>query len=202
MLRIGLTGGIGSGKSSVSAIFSSLGIPVIDADDIVHALIRPGTPASLQVRETFGDSVMTAEGEVNRRQLARQVFGRPSDRRKLESILHPLVRTEIENRLRSLTAPYCVLEIPLLIEARQQDLVDRILVVEASESTRIRRVRERDGRSEGDIIAILAAQASDTERRAVAHDILRNDGDLADLERQVRALHQKYLALSANPQPD
>jgi dephospho-CoA kinase len=201
MLRIGLTGGIGSGKTSVSAIFASLGIPVIDADSIVHALILPGTPASRLIMETFGDEIMTNDGGVNRRKLAQQVFNRPSDRRKLEAILHPLVRAEIETRLRTLAAPYCVLEIPLLIEAQQQDLVDRILVVEASESARIRRIRHRDGRSESEIIAILASQASDTERRAAADDILHNDGSLDELQRQVQALHQKYLTLAANRQP-
>lgn len=196
MLRIGLTGGIGSGKSSVSACFKALGVPVIDADRIVHELTRPGSPTCTQIREAFGNDVMTADGGIDRRKLAQQVFGRPSDRRRLESILHPLVRVEIENRLRTITTPYCILEIPLLIEAHQQDLVDRILVVEASESVRIQRIRGRDGRSEHEIIAILAAQASDAERRAAAHDILRNDENPAVLQRQVQALHEKYLALA------
>ena len=196
MLRIGLTGGIGSGKSSVSAAFAALGVPVISADQIVHELTRPGTTASRQIRETFGDLVMTTEGGVDRRQLARQVFGRPSDRRKLESILHPLVRAEIENRVRAITAPYCILEIPLLIEAGQLEMVDRILVTEASESVRIHRIQARDGRSESEIIAILAAQTTDSERRAVADDILRNDGTLADLQSQVDMLHEQYLELA------
>jgi len=199
MLRIGLTGGIGSGKSTTAAAFEALGVPVINADRIVHELTLPGMAAVQKIRDAFGDDVITPQGQPNRRELSKRIFGRASERRKLESILHPLVRAEIEKQLQLLSAPYCVVEIPLLIETGQLDLIDRVLVVEASESVRIRRVRERDGRSEAEIVSILASQASDDERRDVAHDVLHNNGSLEDLHHQVRDLHAKYLALVKHP---
>ena len=200
MLRIGLTGGIGSGKSTVANLFKALGVPVIDADVIAHQLTQPGEPATQQVLAAFGQEIAENNG-INRRRLAQRVFSNPLDRKRLEAILHPLVRAAMQQELQTLQAPYCLLVIPLLIEADQRDLVDRVLVVEADDSVRIRRVQARDGRSESEIHAIQVNQASRAARRAAADDIIQNDGDLAELSKQVTAFHARYLRMAQTIKP-
>ena len=200
MLRIGLTGGIGSGKSTVANLFKALGVPVIDADVIAHRLTQPGEPATQQILAAFGPEIADDEG-IDRKRLAQRIFSNPPERQRLEAILHPLVRTAMQQEVRQVQAPYCLLIIPLLIEAGQRDLVDRVLVVEADDSIRIRRVQARDGRSEAEIRAIQANQASRAACRAAADDIIQNDGDLEELSKQVTALHAGYLRMAQTETP-
>lgn len=196
MLIIGLTGGIGSGKSTVSRMFEARGIAIIDADVISHELTAPGSAALDEIRTAFGDAVVTTEGTLNRAVVREQVFVKPELRRRLEQILHPRVRKEMMRRVSVVKTPYCVLSIPLLIESNMTDLVDRVLVVDADPSVRIRRVQERSGLDETTIRRIMSAQVSDEARRSRADDIIRNDGDLDQVEAQVENLHQRYLSLA------
>jgi dephospho-CoA kinase len=195
-LRIGLTGGIASGKSTVARRFAELGVPVIDADEAARVVVAPGQPGLDAVAEAFGSTVLTSKGELNRRALRDLVFSAPESRRRLESILHPLIRAEMEHRAASATGPYLVLAIPLLLEGGSQDRVDRILVVDASEEAQVQRVMSRDGGSEEQARAILAAQISREERLKAADDVLRNQGSLEELRMSVDALHSKYLRLA------
>ena len=198
MLTIGLTGGIGSGKSEVADIFSRLGVPVIDADVIAHRLTQPGTEALAEVVAVFGEDVLTAEGELDRARVADIAFNDARMKQELEAIIHPRVREQISAfRHSHRDEPYIIVVIPLLLESGQRDLVDRILVVNADESTRIRRVRTRDGRSEQQIRAIMQNQADDAQRQAAADDSLDNNGSLDALRRAVHRLHEHYASLAA-----
>lgn len=195
-LRIGLTGGIGSGKSTVARLFAELGVTVIDADDLAHRLMAPGGAAVSAILGQFG-AELAAEGGIDRRRLGRIVFDQPQQRQRLEALLHPMIRAEMERAAQSAPAPYCVLVIPLLVEAGLRDLVDRVLVIDTDEETQVARVRVRDHRNDDEIQAILAAQAGRAQRLAAADDVVNNRGDLAELRRQVGALHQRYLVLAA-----
>ena len=196
MLRIGLTGGIGSGKSTVSTLFAARGVPVIDADTIAHRLTLPNTSATQQIVRLFGPDIVSADGGVNRQHLAKRVFANPAERAQLEKILHPLIRTEMQREQEGLLAPYCLLVIPLLIETGQRDLVDRVLIVDVEEHVQISRAQARDGRSESAIRAILKVQTTRDQRRMTADDIITNNTDLAALKPQIESLHQKYLAMA------
>lgn len=196
MLRIGLTGGIGSGKSTIAALFAAHGVPVIDADVIAHQLTLPGTSATARILQAFGPDIADTNGGIDRQRLAQRIFKDRNDRARLEGILHPLIRAEMQRRQENLGAPYCLLVIPLLFEAGQRDMVDRVLVADVDESTQIARVAARDGRSEAEIRAIVASQTDRQQRLKMADDCINNTGDLAELKAQVEALHRKYLALA------
>lgn len=195
MLIIGLTGGIGTGKSTVTKRFIELGVPVIDADEIAHELVKSHQPALQAIISEFGTEFLTAEGELNRSLLRQVVFDDPQRRKILESILHPLIRKEMLRRAGLISAPYCIFCIPLLAETRQTDMVDRVLVVDSPEKLQYERVKKRAGLSETEIKAILAAQAKREDRLAVADDVIVNEGSLDDVYRQVDRLHEKYLGL-------
>ena len=198
MLTIGLTGGIGSGKSEVAGMFNQLGVPVIDADVIAHQLVEPGTEALTEITAAFGETILTSEGTLDRAKLAGIVFNKPDMKQQLETIIHPRVREQIKAyKDAHKNEPYIIVVIPLLLESGQRDLVDRVLVVNAAETVRIQRVQSRDGRREEQIRSIMRNQADDAQRRAAADDYIDNSGSLDDLTISVRKLHQQYISLAA-----
>lgn len=195
-LVVGLTGGIGSGKSTVSAIFESLGIPVIDADRLAHQLVAPGQAALDEIRDTFGDRCITPDGQLDRAYLRQRVFSNNTEKHKLEAILHPKIRSEILNWISTRSSLYCIVVIPLLLETGQSDLVDRILVVDTSENEQFKRVAARDRLTHNVIRTIMNSQTDRETRLAAADDIIENSGDMTSLESQVRALHNNYLEIA------
>ncbi len=195
-LRIGLTGGIASGKSTVAARFKELGIPVIDADEAARAVVEPGQSGLAAVIKRFGSGVLAADGTLNRGALRSLVFADARSRRDLEAILHPLIRAEMESREALAAGPYAVLAIPLLVESGALDRVDRILVVDVDEAIQVSRVMARDHCSEEQARAILSAQASRADRRKAADDVVENSGSVSELRQAVDRLHQGYLKLA------
>jgi dephospho-CoA kinase len=194
-LRIDLTGGIASGKSTVARRFTELGVPVIDADAAARAVVAPDTPGLAQVIEQFGAGVLADNGELDRRALRDLIFSDPGSRRELESILHPLIRADMEKSADQAVGPYLVMAIPLLIESGRSDRLDRILVVDVDEAVQLRRVMERDGCTSEQARAILASQAARSARLAAADDVLLNAGTVTDLRQAVARLHERYLRL-------
>ena len=193
MLKIGLTGGIGSGKTSVSDFFAGLGVPVIDTDVIARQLTARDGSALPALRAIWGESVMRTDGELDRDALRRRIFADPEERRQLESILHPLIRRQVVAALAELDAPYAVVVIPLLVETgNYRELLDRILVVDCPESLQLERVRARSGLSVEEVSAIISAQADRTSRIAAADDVISNDADKRSLRDQVAAIDAKY----------
>jgi dephospho-CoA kinase len=195
-LRIGLTGGIASGKSTVAQRFTDLMVPVIDADAAARTVVASGTPGLARVIERFGPSVLAQNGELDRRTLRDLIFSNPGARRDLESILHPLIRADMERSADQAVGPYIVMAIPLLIEGGPSDRVDRILVVDVDEAVQLQRVMERDGCTSEQAHAILASQAGRSARLAVADDVLQNAGTVTDLRQAVDRLHEHYLRLA------
>jgi dephospho-CoA kinase len=196
-LRIGLTGGIASGKSTAAERFSELGIPVIDADHAARAVVAVGTPGLGQVIQRFGSGVIAANGELDRRALRNLIFSDAAARANLNAILHPLIRRYMEQQTASAVGPYVVLAIPLLIEGgSQRDRIDRIVVVDVDESVQLKRLTERDGSTPEQARAILAAQASRSARLRAADDILANSGTVMELRQAVDRLHERYLHLA------
>jgi len=201
MLVVGLTGGIGSGKTTVANCFVALGVPLIDTDAIAHELVRPGSPALGEIAAGFGPEMLTAAGELDRPRLRQRVFTDAGQRRRLEAILHPRIRAETVRRLRELDSPYCIVSIPLLVETAQADLVDRVLVVDSPPELQRARVARRDGWPPEEIDGALRAQASREQRLQAADDVIRNDRDIESLRDAVAALHRRYLELSRTSPP-
>jgi dephospho-CoA kinase len=200
-LRIGLTGGIASGKSTVAQRFIDLGVSVIDADMAARAVVEPGTPGLTEVLERFGAGVAAENGELDRRALRNLIFSDPAARRDLEAILHPLIRADMEQRAAEAGGPYVVMVIPLLVEGGSQGRVDRILVIDVDEAAQLQRVIARDGCSLGQARAILSSQASRSARLAAADDVLPNVGTVTDLRQAVDRLHEQYLRLAQMRRP-
>lgn len=197
MFKVGLTGGIGSGKSAASAAFAELGAGVVDTDLLSRELVEPGQPALAEILEAFGAGVLDTAGRLDRKALGARIFGDPAARRRLEALLHPRIRAEMLARAEAADAPYVICVIPLLIEAGQQDLVDRVLVIDVPEALQRSRVGARDGHEAAHVERILAAQVDRATRLSHADDVIRNDGTLESLRAAVAALHQKYLAIAA-----
>ncbi len=195
-LRIGLTGGIASGKSTVAQRFSELGIPVIDADASSRCVVARGQPGLKAVVDRFGAGVLSAEGDLDRRALRDLIFADPQSRRDLEAILHPLIRVDMEQRAAAAVGPYLVMAIPLLVEGGSRDRIDRILVVDADEAMQLQRLVARDSVSPEQARAILAAQADRASRLKAADDVLVNSGTVRELREAVDRLHQQYLRLA------
>ncbi len=197
-LRIGLTGGIASGKTTVANLFAALGVPVLDTDQIARDVVEPGQPALGQVVAAFGPDILGPDGRLDRPALRARVFADPDSRKRLEAILHPAIRAELARQAEAAGGPYQVWVIPLLVEGGQVDRVDRILVVDCPEEIQLARVMARDGETPESARAILAAQASREQRLAAADDVIVNDGTEADLAPQVAALDARYRALVAD----
>jgi dephospho-CoA kinase len=197
-LRVALTGGIASGKTTVANLFAARGVPLIDTDVIAREVVEPGQLALDLVVAAFGPEVLAADGRLDRRQLRDHVFRDPTARRTLESILHPAIRAEMElqSRAAANAAPYQLLVIPLLAEGGRRDHVDRVLVVDASEDVQVQRLVARDRVSEAQARAALQAQAGRADRLAMADDVIVNTGAPHDLQAQVDLLHQRYLELA------
>lgn len=196
MLVIGLTGGIGCGKSAAAEIFAQLGVAVIDTDQISRRLTEAGQPALAAIREQFGGDYFLPDGNLDRARLRHRVFSDPEAKSKLERILHPLIKEEVRRLLAEVLAPYAIVAVPLLLETGNYgDLVQRILVVDCTESQQVERVVARSKLSADEVRAIMAAQIGRSERLRMADDICNNDGDLHGLRRQIVELHQKYLGL-------
>jgi dephospho-CoA kinase len=201
MLVVALTGGIGSGKSTVSQRLAALGVPVIDADVLAREATAPGAAALPEIERAFGPDVLRADGSLDRAALRRVAFADDERRKRLEAILHPLIREQMRTRLAALTGPYAVLVIPLLFETGQTDLADRILVVDAPEAVQLERVQRRSGLAPEEIGRIMTSQVSRDERLRGADDIIDNSGDIESLIRQTDKLHQAYLALARQERP-
>ena len=198
-MRIGLTGGIASGKSTVEQRLSELGVPVINADDSARVVVAPGQPGLAAVIERFGGGLLTQDGVLDRAALRNLIFQSPEKRRDLEAILHPLIREHMKQQTLTAIGPYLVLSIPLLVEGggAARDGVDRILVVDADESQQVQRLMSRDSVSAEQARSILAAQASRADRLKAADDVLLNSGSVPELRQAVDRLHQRYLEMAA-----
>lgn len=194
---IGLTGGIGSGKSSAAEIFRELGAGVVDTDAIAHELTRPGGAALTAIRGQFGAAYIAADGGLDRSKMRRLVFSDPASKKRLEAILHPRIRAESEARIAAAREPYVIIAVPLLLETGAYNaLIDRVLVVDCAEEQQVARTMQRSAITAEEVRAIMAAQLPRSERLARADDVLHNDADMAALRRQAEALHGKYLALA------
>lgn len=192
---VALTGGIGSGKSAVAGRFAALGVEVVDTDAIAHGLTGPGGAAMGAIAAAFGAEFLAADGSLDRARMRSHVFAHPAERRRLENILHPMIRAEADARRSASLAPYVVMVIPLLVEGGDpRGRFDRILVVDCQPETQVRRVMARNGLGAETVNQILAAQASRTQRLAAADDVIVNEGALSQLDPAVAALHARYLA--------
>ncbi|MCF7971762.1 MAG: dephospho-CoA kinase [Methylococcaceae bacterium] len=193
MYKVGLTGGIGCGKTTVSNLFKQLSVPVIDADDIAHALVSTAGIALAQISQQFGKSFILADGHLNRGKLRETIFNDAEKKAQLENIMHPLIYAEIKRQLSELSSPYAILAIPLLLETKMQALVDHILVIDCPMEVQINRVKSRDKLSAVQITAIINSQVSRAERLAQADSVIDNTQDLQKLSRQVHLLHKQFL---------
>ncbi|MBF6647217.1 dephospho-CoA kinase [Methylobacter sp. BlB1] len=198
MLKIGLTGGIGCGKTTVARLFAELGSPVIDADQIAHQLVAKGQPALAQIALQFGADILTPDGSLNRARLREAVFSDPARKQNLEAILHPLVYQSIQAELERLDASYCIIAIPLLFETNMAHFVDRVLVVDCPVEIQIARVRKRDQLTLDRIQSIIDSQVSRDFRKSHADDLIDNSESDYRLAEQVKKLHNLYLSLSAS----
>ena len=196
VMRVGLTGGIASGKTVVADMFADLGVAIIDTDQVARAIVKPGEPALEDIRRQFGDQFIDQQGALDRSAMRQLIFEDAARRSQLEAILHPRIRQETMRQAAAANGAYQLIVIPLLAESPMQRCVDRILVVDCSETTQIARLVARDVESELQAGRILEAQASREERLAIADDVIQNDGDLGDTRAQVESLHSAYLQLA------
>ncbi|MDD2758763.1 MAG: dephospho-CoA kinase [Methylomonas sp.] len=196
MLKVGLTGGIGSGKSMVCGLFEELNAPIIDADVIARRLVEPNQPALALLVDAFGGAILNKDGSLNRTELRQRAFSDAKIKQTLDAIMHPLVYAEIERIVADLRSPYCIIAIPLLVETQKSHTVDRILVVDCPVELQINRVLQRDNISREQAEAIIAFQADRQQRLAVADDVIDNSGSPPQLAEQVKSLHNSYLLLA------
>lgn len=201
MLTIGLTGGIGSGKSSVANLFRELHVTVFDTDDIARQLVEPGRPALKEITDLFGAELLLPDGTLDRAKLRELIFEDVNSRKTLESILHPRIRASLLLSIKQCSDAYCIAVIPLLVENNWQQVVDRVLVVDTEEKLQLQRAAQRDRMPRSVIQNIMHAQASRKQRLSVADDVIVNNGDLHDLREKVQSLHRKYIALSGSHKP-
>ena len=196
--RIGLTGGIASGKSAVADMLAAEGAAVIDTDVIAREVVLPGQPGLGDVVAAFGEGILNPDGSLDRRALRRRIFDEPRDRQRLEALLHPRIRAETLRQADEADGPYQVIVVPLLVGSELIAAVSRVLVVDCAEATQIQRLMARDGETEEGARSILAAQSTRADRLAIADDVLVNDGTLDELADKVAKLHQTYCELAEN----
>lgn len=198
MYVVAITGGIGSGKTTIANQFAELGIDVVDADVIAREVVESGTPALAAIADHFGPDVITPDGQLDRRRLREQVFSNPSAKTWLNSLLHPLIRSEMQRQCAAARSPYGLLVVPLLVENKLTGLANRVLVVDVDEATQIERTCRRDGVTAEQAKAIIAAQASRSERLAAADDVIENaNGSEVAIKARILTLHQTYLAFAS-----
>lgn len=197
--RVGLTGGIASGKSTAAKFFGALGVPILDSDQVARDVVEPGQPPLERLVERFGPGILTPDGHLDRPKLRDIVFSDPLARADLEALTHPAIGAALEARSAVAGGPYQILVIPLLVEKNLAANVDRVLVIDCEEALQIKRLRARDGSSLKQAQAILAAQASRAARLKAAHDVIRNDSNLNAVQDQVAVLHPRYLELARVP---
>ena len=201
--RIGLTGGIACGKTTVANLFAALGVPVIDTDLLAREVVAPGTPLLAQVAAHFGPAVLTKDGSLDRRELRSRIFADAAERRWLEELTHPAIRALTDERCDAAAGPYSIVAIPLLVETAGAARFDRVLVVDCDPALQLARLVSRDGITRDHAQTMLAAQATREQRLAVANDVIHNDGDIASLRAQVEKLHRQYVqAASAQSDKD
>lgn len=196
-LKVGLTGGIASGKSLIAGMFAKLGAELVDADQIAREVVAPDEPALEALRAAFGPAVMTARGELDRAALRKLIFADPDKRRALDGLLHPTIRERLLARLALVRRPYAIVAVPLLVETDFASLVDRIAVVDCPEPLQLERLMRRDGIPRPEAAAMIATQADRATRLRAAHDVIDNSGDLEHTRRQVAQLHQRYVELAS-----
>ena len=194
MLKIGLTGGIGSGKSTVAKLFAELGSPQIDADQIAHELVDPGKATLLTLEKAFGKEIITASGALDRKKLKGLIFSNPEKKKQLESIMHPLIYAEIQKKIDHLKNKYVIISIPLLLETKMTDFVDRVLVVDCPVALQISRVKTRDTLDSAFIEEIIFTQVTREQRLSAADDIIDNTYSTQQLAAQVKKLHNSYMS--------
>ena len=198
MYVVAITGGIGSGKTTVANQFAALGIEVVDADLIAREVVAPGTPALAAIVNHFGPEILTEQGLLDRRALRERIFSDPAAKSWLNALLHPIIRSEMLRQCAAASSPYCLLVVPLLVENRLTELADRVLVIDVDEATQIERTCRRDGVSREQAQAILASQANRSERLAMADDVLDNQsGTTETIRARILALHETYLAFAS-----
>lgn len=195
VFTIGLTGGIGSGKTTVANLFANYGIDIIDTDTIAREMVAPNSTALEHIIGHFGAAFLNKDGTLNRRLLAEQVFADANAKQWLDRLLHPLIRAEMKQQIQQSQSPYCIAVVPLLVENQLQTMFDRILVIDCDQDLQLSRTRQRDQRSKACIDAIIHSQATRTNRLTHADDIIINNGDLATLKQHVNQYHQHYLSL-------
>jgi dephospho-CoA kinase len=193
---VGLTGGIGSGKSTVAEIFKHLGVPIISADEIARHIVETDKAVLPAIVKKFGQEYLTAEYKLDRQKLARRIFQNPAEKLWLEQLLHPLIRAELASQAKQVTYPYCIMEIPLLLESKLQDFVDRILTVDCPEDMQIQRAIQRGHYTQEEVSAIMAQQVSRAKRLHASNEVLENIGNLTTLTKHVHKLHERYLSLA------
>lgn len=195
MLKVGLTGGIASGKSTVCDLFSQYNIPIIDADIISRQLVAPGQKAFTEIIQIFGHHLLQKDGTLNRQKLRQIIFSDDIAKQQLETLLHPKIRQQLQLQSDSLSADYCILAIPLLIESNMQNLVDRVLIIDIEPTLQLERLYQRDDMSIRDAQIMINKQCDPSQRLAIANDIINNNNAYEELKHQVQQLHQKYSAL-------
>ena len=202
MYVVAITGGIGSGKTTVANQFAALGIEVVDADLIAREVVGPGTPALTAIASHFGPGILDEQGRLDRRALRERIFSDPAAKSWLNALLHPIIRSEMLRQCAAASSPYCLLVVPLLVENRLTELADRVLVIDVDEATQIERTCRRDGVNREQAQAILASQASRSERLAMADDVLDNQsGTTETIRERILALHETYLAFASQQAP-
>lgn len=197
MFVLGITGGIGAGKTAVADYLAGRGVRVVDADIAARQVVEPGEPALRAIADYFGEDILGPDGQLDRPALRQRIFASDQDRRWLENLLHPLINVRLQEQLHKAHSPYAALVSPLLFETGQHKLVDRVLVVDVPESLQIARAMQRDGQSKEQILAIMRTQLDRQERLRRADDRVDNSTDLAGLHAQLKALHHSYMALAA-----